>query len=338
LRPKSRFLERQEEMRVLGVSSSYIPLRNTGGQRTLHELLKALARRGHDVAVTLTTSHEDDTDYQLDGIRIRSCQSFLELQMFACAADVVVAHLAAVPIAVEVARIHKRPLVQLVHGDDRKSRQRVKLGAELVVFCAEWMTEKFSHLASPCTVVHPPIDPSVYATNPGEKVTLVNLSHLKGVDIFYKLVDKLPDLDFLGVVGGHEKQIIKNFPNLEIVENTSNMKEAVYSQTKVVLMPSRYESYGRIAIEAAVSGIPTIATPTPGLREAIGSSGMFVELDRVENWVTALRRIMTPEVYSVYSRASLNHAEMVDMRTQQELEVWVNLVAEIAKIGRKVWK
>jgi hypothetical protein len=66
----------------------------------------------------------------------------------------------------------------------------------------------------------------------------------------------------------------------------------VYRRTRLLLMPSTYESYGRVAIEAAVSGIPTIANSTPGLEEALGSAGTFPARLAVEPWQEAIRQVL----------------------------------------------
>ncbi|WP_262928542.1 glycosyltransferase family 4 protein [Streptomyces sp. CBMA152] len=51
------------------------------------------------------------------------------------------------------------------------------------------------------------------------------------------------------------------------------MREHVYSRSRVILMPSLYESWGRVAVEAFASGIPVIAHTTPGLVESMGEAG-----------------------------------------------------------------
>ena len=42
---------------------------------------------------------------------------------------------------------------------------------------------------------------------------------------------------------------------MRVVDHTTDMR-SVYAQTRVLLVPSVYESYGRVALEAAASGIP----------------------------------------------------------------------------------
>jgi len=69
-------------------------------------------------------------------------------------------------------------------------------------------------------------------------------------------------------------------------------------------MPSAYESWGRTGIEAAASGIPTIAHPTPGLLESLGKSGTFVARDDIAGYVEAIRAFDDPQLYKAKSNAA----------------------------------
>jgi glycosyltransferase involved in cell wall biosynthesis len=55
-------------------------------------------------------------------------------------------------------------------------------------------------------------------------------------------------------------------------------------------MPSRRESYGRVAVEAAMSGIPTVASDLPGIREATNNRGLFVA--EGQSWEAAVRSVL----------------------------------------------
>jgi len=48
--------------------------------------------------------------------------------------------------------------------------------------------------------------------------------------------------------------------------NVHDMRE-VYGRARIILMPSLYESYGRVAVEALATGIPSIVAPTLGSRK-----------------------------------------------------------------------
>ena len=56
-------------------------------------------------------------------------------------------------------------------------------------------------------------------------------------------------------------------------------------------MPSRYESWGRVAVEAMSCGIPVIANPTPGLQESLADAGYFVKFNDVEGHKRAIEEI-----------------------------------------------
>ena len=135
----------------------------------------------------------------------------------------------------------------------------------------------------------------------------------------------MPERKFLGVKGSYDFQIIKDLPNVEIVENSPDIL-STYRRTRILLMPSAYESWGRTATEAMCSGIPVICTPTPGLKENCGGAGIFVGeplvnptpgepcviRGKVSDWVKAIRSLDDPETYKKYSLLSRKRAQALD--------------------------
>lgn len=104
------------------------------------------------------------------------------------------------------------------------------------------------------------------------------LSKEKGCDI---LINCLPHLDFkykLLIAGdGPEKDnLIKQINKLKINENiiflgyTENILK-IYSLIDSLVIPSRHESFGIVALEAQAMGIPVIASDVPGLNELISN-------------------------------------------------------------------
>ena len=57
------------------------------------------------------------------------------------------------------------------------------------------------------------------------------------------------------------------------------------------------ESYGRVAVEAACCGIPTIAHPTPGLVESLGEAGIFVDRNDHARYAAEIERLMSDDLY-----------------------------------------
>lgn len=89
----------------------------------------------------------------------------------------------------------------------------------MTVFNTHWITQYFArrHRGLRSVVVHPPVWGPPACHHPGDRVTLVNLNRDKGSGVFYALAERMPDVDFLGVVGGHGHQVIRDdLPNVAI--------------------------------------------------------------------------------------------------------------------------
>ena len=95
--------------------------------------------------------------------------------------------------------------------------------------------------------------------------------------------------------GGETGSAFSNqtFHNIAIRESTFNVSE-IYATTKVLLAPSLwYESWGRVATEATMNGIPVLGSKSGGLPEAIGEGGITLDapesvggVDESEKWLT----------------------------------------------------
>src|SRR5690606_19054142 len=99
---------------------------------------------------------------------------------------------------------------------------------------------------------------------------------------------------FLGVTGIYgRQQDLAGLANVEVIPHVPHpeMRGRVYARTRVLLVPSSYESWGRVASEAICSGIPVVAHPTPGLRECLGDAGLFVDRRDVDGWVRTLANL-----------------------------------------------
>ncbi len=62
-----------------------------------------------------------------------------------------------------------------------------------------------------------------------------------------------------------------------------------YSAAEVVVMPSHYESFGMVALEAMACGTPVIASRVGGLAHLVkdGETGFFVPAQDPEAWRTS---------------------------------------------------
>ncbi|HEU4796945.1 MAG TPA: glycosyltransferase family 4 protein, partial [Pyrinomonadaceae bacterium] len=104
--------------------------------------------------------------------------------------------------------------------------------------------------------------------------------------------------------------------NIEWMAHTPDIRN-VFRKTKVLLMPSDYESFGRVGIEAACCGIPTVAHPTDGLKEAFGDAGIFIDRNEIAAWFNEVQRLMTDDVYyHKQSQIVLEMAHQIDPQSE----------------------
>ena len=94
-------------------------------------------------------------------------------------------------------------------------------------------------------------------------------------------------------------------------------------------MPSLYESYGRTAVEALVSGIPVIASPTPGLKESLGDAGIFCDAEKPEQWVEAIKSLDDPERYKAQSRKCSDRFKAIEGEREKELKRFEDFLFDI---------
>lgn len=317
-------------MRILALVHKYPPVHNAGAEVMLHAILVDLARRGHDCAVTYPKAKADE----LDGIPIRPTPPRdNRLVEAARAADILITHLDVTPRAMRVARAAGRPLVHLVHNDGQLPFHGVTADrAELVVWNSEWIAERYANWPGRSLIVRPPVTVADYVSaanpvGPDGDITLINLTQAKGAGTFYALAETMPERSFLGVRGAYGTQIEprnlrKRLNNVELLFHVaaSRMRAEVYSRTRILLVPSSYESWGRVAIEASAAGIPVIAHPTPGLRESLGPDGLFAEHGKPAQWARIIKALDDPGYYRERAIIGIERADELEKVTNADLD------------------
>lgn len=322
-------------MRILGLFHAYPPHHNAGAEWMAHTMLRHLVTLGHEVDVLLSRADSRAEDFQ--GVRVHPYTGKGDPFRFLPTTDVIVTHLENTPRATVLGDMNGVPVVHLLHNTFEPSKQwTARGGVSLIVANSEWMRDNYAEWFTeqdkrmpPCLVVRPPVDWRDYVTTPGDRVTVVNLFENKGGHQFWHIAMSMPDTEFLAVKGGYGHQIIPPLvpPNVELVENTPNMRDEVYARTRVLLMPSEYESWGRVGVEAMSSGIPVIAHPTPGLLESLGDAGIFVDRDDLDGWVGTIRALDDPQTYASASAAAKRRAR--DLDPTEDLNRWASAVTQL---------
>lgn len=310
-------------LRLLAHVRQYLPEPNGGAEVSFHAVLAGLRELGHGVEVVSESAREP---YRLDGIPITSSVSGTTSDRYQ-RADAVLSIID--PPSLEVRREalrHGTALVMFdysgaVLGDRPRS-------VDLWVLNAQWLRDQLpADVVDRSVVVHSPVDPGRYRVEPGDHVTLVNLTDAKGAPQFYELARRLPDVQFLGVRGAWGTQVpVPALPNLHVVPNAPDPR-SIYRQTRVLASPSIAEVHPRSPLEAAASGIPCIAHPNPGTLEALGPAGIYVHRDDLDGWCREIRRLQDPHDYSEASCRVRSH--VAGGTSRPELERLAGAIASL---------
>lgn len=318
-------------MKIAALVHYYVPYRNAGSETMLHTMLKRLVKAGHEVVAYVTDIDCPDQVYVRDGVVVINEANFVlaSQHVEANPPDVIISHHNNTKVAARLSRRLGCSFVFIMHNDLEGTPEQLEFGPDLVVFNTNWIADQFNHRVPRSMVLHPPIWREDHETTPGEKVTLVNLNESKGAGLFYWLARNMPDVEFLGVVGGHGIQAIyRDLPNVEIQEHTDNMIQDVWNKTKILLMPSLYESYGMAGVEALASGIPVVANPTPGLLEALSDGGIFADRDDPQAWVDAIDELYFDDAaYKDASERAVTRSLVLN--PESELEEFVKRIEEL---------
>jgi glycosyltransferase involved in cell wall biosynthesis len=158
----------------------------------------------------------------------------------------------------------------------------------------------------------------------GDAITLVNANVNKGVHQFIELAKRMPSRKFLGVRPYYGELWLPPAPsNIEWIPFDNDVRK-ILSRTRILLFPSYYESFGRIAVEAMYNGIPVIySTPatenvgivgsTEGVEEWIKPAGIGCRRDVPEEWMAAIEALDNTETYAAKRTEVISHVKSMDI-------------------------
>ncbi len=161
----------------------------------------------------------------------------------------------------------------------------------------------------------------------GDCITLVNANQNKGVHVFVDLAKRMPQRKFLGVLPYYGEMRLPPAPgNIEWVPFDDDIR-TILKRTRILLVPSYYESFGRIAVEAMLNRIPVLYSKplekslypggsTEGLHEWIQPAGIACEREDSKEWVSAIESLDNEEVYAERGEQSRQHIEDMNIFTE----------------------
>jgi hypothetical protein len=330
-------------MTTVALSHGYPPLWNMGGEVSLHRSMMAV--KGDRVVLTNTQA-----EYYIDGIRVTQINtpdvlninanpSPIAEQLKDLNASVVIAQnelslpavLAANSVgAVSIVNVHTPPK----YG--RGIREGV-VYADYAVYNTETSARQWGEPNA--IVVHPPISPLPEKTVPtGDAYTVLSSLLNKGVEVVLELAKLYPSKRFIIVRSPAEpthglsniEERVGLLPNVELHPRVHPKDVYKYfEQTRILLVPSRYETYGMSAIEAAGYGIPTVHVDTPHVREGIGDAAVLVSPLNVAETANGIDLIENN--YDSYSLNARARAEWLYSRQEKEIEQFSKFISQIQK-------
>lgn len=245
------------------------------------------------------------------------------------------------PILPDVRKINSRgyhrPIVATCHFDGNYNSVRNmngSMGAEMLCFVNSIMEANYRKNIAPwpsqiirTETVYPLMHrEKIEILEPfaGDCITLVNANINKGVMHFVEIARRMPDKKFLGVLPYYgERKVPVGTPNIEWVKFDDDIRN-ILRRTRILLMPSYYESFGRIAVEAMLNRIPVIYSApaaksiydggsTEGMESWIKPAGISSSREDIDDWIRAIKSLDDDEAYQAKANQSREHIESMNM-------------------------
>lgn len=282
-------------MKLLFVAHLYPPTHNAGGEFFIHNMAKFMLSKGHEVKIMLWMAqrNKEHKTYTFDGIDVYpSTIKNIGWNLTEWSTHIL-SHLENTPWAIQMAKMFKKPVFFISHNswdyhcvNQRHLNEEEKYPVN-VIYNSQWMSEKLKY-PQRSIVLHPPLNQDKivnnYMPDQADRITIVNSNERKGGEIFRQIVRRMPDKNFMVVLGAYDEQVIAQRPNIICFSANPDIREA-YRMTRILLAPSAYESWGMAVSEAMANGIPVICSETPGLKENVGEAGIFVNSSRMKEWM-----------------------------------------------------
>ncbi len=294
---------------------NYPPERFIGAELAAHRLVKWLAGQGHKVNVRTIA----DGTHRFDGVHARAHRDTP-----LAATDIVITNAG---LSARAAQSYPNtPRVVWAHNNELPSLYDIKDGnPSLVVANTDHMQQVLlSATAQRACVLYPPLGPPPPATevSEGGHFLLINGTASKGGELVYDLAERLQSREFVVVEGGHGPQVdFSDLANVRVVPQGNDLEQA-WQGAAALLVPSRLESYSMSGVEALTRGVPVVAHSLPGVCEALGGAGTYVDRLELSDWLPVLKNWPEGRHYHYRSRMkALVEGRRMDVELQMlELE------------------
>jgi glycogen synthase len=168
----------------------------------------------------------------------------------------------------------------------------------------------------------------------GDAYTLTSSLMNKGAMRVLQLARRLPDRRFIIVCSpAHSTHGSPDFTeeadaldNVEVWDRLHPKEMSrLWAETRILLVPSRYETYGLSALEAAWHTIPSIHVDTVHVREGIGAGARLLRSHSIDELSAAVEEVERD--YLLWSMKAHNRAHELREREIAELAAFAAGVA-----------
>lgn len=163
--------------------------------------------------------------------------------------------------------------------------------ANQVFVTSEFQSKELAQWIPETAVIHNPVDTSFFSTSePDEKyiISIGRLENEKGFDLLLDAMRNIPDIKLkIGGDGSKREELEKRAKAYQFGDRVEFLGELDREQVRNALMnckflvlPSSYETFGNVLLEAMACGKPVVATKCGGPEEIISSqTGLLCEID-----------------------------------------------------------
>ncbi len=282
---------------IVWLMRAYLPNVKAGAEITAHELNKYLVSAGWRVVIVL----HDWKQASLDGVELIKFDpnEGPEQETLFKAADVFFCQNYVAQDALKVLEPYGKPIVYFLHIEKEKQDVlQTRFGVPIAVVYNSLTQKEQNPTVHSSTIVRPFIEWSAFKPRGREimngPVVLLNCNENKGGSVLQELAKEMRDVPFIGIKGAYSKQLAddnhgpSNLTYKPLVEDP----RPIYEEAGVVIMPSKSESWGRVALEAMASGVPVIVSTAGGLRESTGGAAAATcRIDDTACWAQTIRRL-----------------------------------------------
>lgn len=298
-------------MKILIHAQYYLPKTLAGAEKYLYAVVKHLQGQGHHITILI----DEEAEYEYEGVRVTTTRrNILEHYQ---KADIVFTHLTNSGQAIKYAWNTNKPLIHILHNNHPAAELFYDELENNYIIYNSYALAKELQLPYPSIVVRPGIDTGYWKSDKdhylNKYITLVNCCREKGGKLLATLADNLPQYQFMGVMGAYNYQVNlpARFRNMQYMPLQEDMRK-IYDQTRIIIIPSYYESWSLVAAEAMASGIPVICTNTPGLQENCGGAAIYAEA-RLQPYKATFETLEDRDVYSAMVQRGLTRNHFNDL-------------------------